>query len=376
MSRIYLDNAATTPLGKVVLDTMMPYLTEHFGNPSSIHSYGRESRIAIEKARKEIAQILHARPGEIFFTSCGTESTNTILQGAVNHLGCKHIITSPIEHHATLHTADFLNSQGLCSLSKVLLTQDGHIDYIDLEKLLATSKEKTIVSLMHANNEIGNITDIQYVGDLCKKYNALFHSDAVQTIAHEQFDLEHLPVDFMSGSAHKFNGPKGSGLLFIRNGIQLKPFIHGGSQERMMRAGTENIANIVGFAKALEHATLHFEEDKVYIQSLKNAMIEQLTTQIPTIQFHGDISEKSLYTVLNVSFPMNTKTEMLSINLDIAGIAVSGGSACSSGAQGGSHVIKAVYPHHTSVPIRFSFSKHNTFEEIDLVVKKIVELLN
>jgi cysteine desulfurase len=376
MSRIYLDNAATTPLDNVVLDAMMPYLTEHFGNASSIHSFGRASRIAIEKSRKEIAHIMNARPGEIFFTSCGTESTNTVLHAAIRDLDCKHIITSPIEHHATLHTAEFLASLGICKVSKVNLTQDGHIDYVDLERLLAESNEKTIVTLMHANNEIGNITDIQYVGDLCKKYNALFHSDTVQTIAHYKFDLEKLPVDFLSGSAHKFNGPKGSGILFIRSGIQIKPFIHGGSQERNMRSGTENIANIVGFAKALEIATLHYEEDKVYIQSLKNAMIEQLMAQIPSIQFHGDISDKSLYTVLNACFPLNNKTEMLSINLDVAGIAVSGGSACSSGAQGGSHVIKSVYPHQTSVPIRFSFSKHNTFEEIDLVVKKIVDLLN
>jgi cysteine desulfurase len=376
MSRIYLDNAATTPLDKIVLDAMMPYLTEHFGNASSIHSFGRASRIAIEKSRKEIAQIMNARPGEIFFTSCGTESTNTVLHAAIRDLGCKHIITSPIEHHATLQTAEFLASLSLCKVSKVNLTQEGHIDYVDLERLLAESNEQTIVTLMHANNEIGNITDIQYVGDLCKKYNALFHSDTVQTIAHYKFDLEKLPVDFLSGSAHKFNGPKGSGILFIRSGIQIKPFIHGGSQERNMRSGTENIANIVGFAKALEIATLHYEEDKVYIQSLKKAMIEQLTAQIPSIQFHGDISDKSLYTVLNACFPLNNKTEMLSINLDVAGIAVSGGSACSSGAQGGSHVIKSVYPHQNSVPIRFSFSKHNTFEEIDLVVKKIVDLLN
>jgi cysteine desulfurase len=274
MSRIYLDNAATTPLDKIVLDAMMPYLTEHFGNASSIHSFGRASRIAIEKSRKEIAQIMNARPGEIFFTSCGTESTNTVLHAAIRDLGCKHIITSPIEHHATLHTAEFLASLSLCKVSKVNLTQEGHIDYVDLERLLAESNEQTIVTLMHANNEIGNITDIQYVGDLCKKYNALFHSDTVQTIAHYKFDLEKLPVDFLSGSAHKFNGPKGSGILFIRSGIQIKPFIHGGSQERNMRSGTENIANIVGFAKALEIATLHYEEDKVYIQSLKKAFIQ------------------------------------------------------------------------------------------------------
>lgn len=376
MSRIYLDNAATTPLEPAVLEAMMPYLTTHFGNPSSIHSFGRETRIAIEKSRKEVAALLNARPGEIFFTSCGTESTNTILHGCVRDLECKHIITSPIEHHATLYTAQRLASQGLCTLSYVNLTQDGHIDYIDLENQLKDSNVKTLVTLMHANNEIGNITDINYVGELCKKYHALFHSDTVQTMAHYPLDLEKLPVDFLSGSAHKFHGPKGSGVLFVRSGIELKPYIVGGAQERNMRSGTENIANIVGFAKAMELAMLHQPEDSIYIQSLKNALKEQLIAKVPEIKFHGDVSEKSLYTVLNACFPLNNKTEMLSINLDVAGIAVSGGSACSSGAQGGSHVIKHVYPHASAVPIRFSFSKHNTFDEIELTVNKICEFLS
>jgi cysteine desulfurase len=245
---------------------------------------------------------------------------------------------------------------------------------VSLENLLAASTEKTLVSLMHANNELGNLTDIRYVGELCQKYNALFHTDAVQTVAHFPLNLSELPVHFLSASAHKFHGPKGSGLLYINSDIQIKPFIHGGSQERNMRSGTENVANIVGFAKALELATIHHHEDKTYIQSLKTAMIEQLTAKIPSITFHGDL-QNSLYTVLNACFPLNEKTEMLSINLDVAGIAVSGGSACSSGAQGGSHVIKAAYPHHQTVPIRFSFSKHNTFDEIERTTNKILEIL-
>lgn len=376
MSRIYLDNAATTMVDPSVLEAMMPYFVEHFGNPSSIHSFGRETRIAIEKSRKTIASLLNGRPGEIFFTSCGTESTNTILHAAIRDLGCKHIITSPIEHHATLHTADFLESIGLCKVSKVKLTQEGHIDYVDLEHLLARSKERTIVSLMHANNELGNISDIQFIGELCKRYNAYFHTDAVQTMAHYPLNLEEISVDFLSASAHKFHGPKGSGLMFIRSGIQIKPFIHGGAQERNMRSGTENVANIVGFAKALELSSLHHHQDKVFISSLKQTMKEQLESKISNIHFHGDTSENSLYTILNAGLPINEKTEMLSINLDIANIAVSGGSACSSGAQGGSHVIKAVYPHEARVPIRFSFSKHNTFEEIEITVDKIAEFLN
>lgn len=376
MQRIYLDNAATTQLDTEVLEAMMPYFSTHYGNPSSIHSYGREARIAIEKSRKEIANMLGARPGEVFFTSCGTESTNTILQAATRDLGCKHIITSPIEHHATLHTAEFLASLGLCKLSFVALTQDGHLDYVDLERLLSNSTEKTLVSLMHANNELGNISDIQSIGELCKRYHALFHTDAVQSMAHYVFQLESLPIDFLSASAHKFHGPKGSGLLYIKSGIMLKPLMHGGSQERNLRAGTENVANTVGFAKALELALKHHPEDQVYISSLKQNMKELLQAKIPNICLHGDTSENSLYTVLNIGLEQSDKTEMLSINLDMAGIAISGGSACSSGAQGGSHVIKAVYPHANRVPLRFSFSKHNTFEEIDYTVDKILELLS
>lgn len=371
MQRIYLDNAATTSLDKDVLEAMMPYLTTQYGNASSIYSYGRESRMSIEKSRKSVAGYLNARPGEIFFTSGGTESSNTAIQGAVRDFGCKHIITSAIEHHATLHTVQFLASLDLCTVSYVKLTQNGHIDLVDLEELLAAAGEKCLVSLMHANNELGNISDIEYIGSLCKKYNAWFHTDAVQTVGHYVLDLEKFNVHFLSASGHKFHGPKGTGILYINSGNPIKPLLHGGSQERNMRAGTENTAGIAGFARALELAMSHTNEDKTYIQSLKAYMAEQLLQKYPQLRIHGDASGESLYTVLNIAFPVNEQTEMLSINLDVAGICVSGGSACSSGAQGGSHVIKAVYPHESSVPIRFSFCKHNTFEEIDRVVKLI-----
>lgn len=375
MQRIYLDNAATTPLDKTVLEAMMPYLTEHFGNPSSIYSYGRETRMAIEKARKSIAGLLNTTPGEIFFTSGGTESSNTAIHGAVYDLGCKHIISSPIEHHATLHTIEYLASTGICTLSYVKLTQDGHIDLIDLERLLTESDKKCLVTLMHANNELGNLLDVPYVAQLCQKYEAIFHTDGVQSIAHYNIDLQKVPIHFMSGSAHKFYGPKGSGLLYINNSVHIKPYIHGGGQERNMRAGTENVAGIIGFSKALEIAMSHLEEDSVYIESLKSYMREQFTQQIPEVKFNGDQSDRSLYTVLSVSFPANERTEMLSMNLDMAGICVSGGSACSSGAQGGSHVIKAVYPHENRVTIRFSFSKHNTFDEIDTTIAQVKKLM-
>ena len=375
MTRIYFDNAATTPLDAQVLQAMMPYFTEHFGNASSIYSYGRENRMAIESARKLVASSLNIKPGELLFTSGGTESSNMAITCSVRDLGCKHIITSPIEHHATLHTVEFLKSLGLVDVSYVKLTQDGHVDLIDLEQLLERNNAKTLVTLMHANNELGNITDIVYVGELCERFGAIFHTDTVQTLAHYHLDLQKVKVHFISGSAHKFHGPKGTGILYTNHMVQIKPFIHGGGQERAMRAGTENVAGIVGFAKAFELSMLHHDEDMVFIRSLKQYMKKKLSSAFEDIIFHGDTGEKSLYTVLNAGFPINERTEMLSINLDVAGICVSGGSACSSGAQGGSHVIKGAYPHSHRVPIRFSFSKHNTFEEIDTAVLKISEFL-
>lgn len=375
MQRVYFDNAATTSLDAEVLAAMMPYFTTHYGNASSIHSYGRECRMAIEKSRKTVATLLNAKPGEIFFTSCGSESSNTAIQCAVRDLGCTHIITSAIEHHATLHTVQFLASLQYCKVSYVKLTHNGFVDMVDFERILSSSTEKCLVTLMHANNELGNLSDIEYIGTLCKKWGAIFHTDAVQTVGHFPIDLQKINVHFLSASAHKFHGPKGSGLLYINQEIGIKPLIMGGGQERNMRAGTENVANIVGFGVALAFASTHMEEHSIYIRSLKTEMQKLLVEKIEGIAFHGDISENSLYTVLNASFPVNDKTEMLSINLDIAGICISGGSACSSGAEGGSHVIKAVYPHESRVPIRFSFSKHNTFEELEVVVQKIAALL-
>lgn len=376
MQRIYLDNAATTPLDPMVLEAMMPYFTTHFGNPSSIYSFGRESRMAIEKSRKYIANFLHASPGEIFFTSCGTESSNTAITSAVRDLGCKHIITSAIEHHATLHTCNFIESQGLCTVSYVALLENGEIDMQNLDQLLQSKSDKCLVTLMHGNNEISNLSDIKQVGEICKKHDAIFHTDAVQTMAHYPIDLSDLHIHFLSASGHKFHGPKGNGFLYINQDIQIKPFIHGGSQERMMRAGTENVAGIVGLAKAMELALTNIEQDHAYILSLKQRLLQQIQQQFPACTINGNYQVyQSLYTQLNVAFPNNERTDMLSINLDMAGICVSGGSACNSGAQGGSHVIKAVYPTANIIPIRFSFSKLNTSGEIDVVVEKIKGLL-
>ncbi|AXY78235.1 cysteine desulfurase [Paraflavitalea soli] len=374
-SRIYFDNAATTSLDPQVLEAMMPYLTEKFGNPSSIYSYGRETRLAIETARKSVAKILNAHPAEIFFTSGGTESSNTAINAAVHDLGCRHIITSPIEHHATLHTVENLYHRGEVALSYVKLLPNGHVDLEDLEQLLAGCDDKCLVTLMHANNEIGNILDIHAVGEICKKYGAVFHSDTVQTVGHFPFDLRNTPVHFITAAGHKFHGPKGVGILYVNENVKIKPHIHGGSQERNMRAGTENLYGIVGFAKALELATEQYEADSAYIKGLKLYMMEQVKKQIKGAAFNGDTLGKSLYTVLSISFPKTEKSEMILFNLDINNICASGGSACTSGADQGSHVIRAVNNNPNQITVRFSFSKHNTKEEIDLVIGKLKEII-
>lgn len=375
MNRIYFDNAATTSLDDDVLQVMMPYLTEKFGNPSSIYSYGRETKIAIESARKSVARLLNAHPAEIFFTSGGTESSNTAIYAAVRDLACRHIITSVIEHHAVSHTVQYLDNMDMVKVSYVKLLSNGHVDLENLEELLAASKEKTLVSLMHANNEIGNILDIYKVGNLCKLYNAVFHSDTVQTVGHFPFDLRNTPVHFVTGAAHKFHGPKGVGILYINENVRIRPLIYGGGQERNMRAGTENIYGIAGFAKALETATKNYETDSAYIGTLKYYMHGQLKKHIAGVGFNGDTLGESLYTVLSTSFPKTEKSEMILFNLDINNICASGGSACASGAEEGSHVIRAINNNPNQITVRFSFSKHNTKEEVDTVVEKLKELV-
>ncbi|HYJ38360.1 MAG TPA: cysteine desulfurase family protein [Chitinophagaceae bacterium] len=375
MNRIYFDNAATTALDPEVLDAMMPYLTDMFGNPSSIYSYGRESRLAIENARKSVAKILNAHPAEIFFTSGGTESSNTAIQAAVRDLGCTRIISSEIEHHATLHTVEHLNKCGDVALSNVKLLSNGHIDLKDLELSLSTSKEKCLVTLMHANNEIGNIVDIHAVGNICKKYGAIFHSDTVQTVGHFPFNLRNTPIHFITGAGHKFHGPKGVGILYINENVRINPYIHGGSQERNMRAGTENLYGIVGFAKALELATARYEQESSYIKEIKLYMMEKLKREMPGVSFNGDPLGNSLYTVLSVSFPKSEKSEMLLFNLDINHICASGGSACTSGVELGSHVIRAINNNPNQVTVRFSFSRHNTKEEVDTAVDLLKDLV-
>ncbi len=375
MQRIYFDNAATTALDNEVLEAMLPFLTEQFGNPSSIYSYGRETRMAIEKTRKSVAKLLQAHPGEIFFTSGGTESTNTAINCAIRDLGCRRIITSPIEHHATLHSCEFVHQTQDISLDYVALLPDGHVDLQSLEKLLAADSQPTLVALMHANNEIGNLLDAEAVGALCEKYQAYFYCDTVQTVGHYPIDVKKMKAHFINAAAHKFNGPKGVGLLYVNEDIHIRPLILGGGQERNMRAGTENVYGIIGFGKALELATTHYETHRNHIQDIKTYMATELKKHIETVTFNGDWDGRSLYTVLNVSFPHTEKSEMLLFNLDIAGICASGGSACSSGANTGSHVIAALHHQADQIPVRFSFSKNNTKEEVDTVVAKLKELL-
>jgi len=376
MRRIYFDNAATTQLDPEVLEFMMPYLTEKYGNPSSIYSYGRESKMAIEAARKSVAKVLNCTPGEIFFTSGGTESTNTAIHASIKDLGCERIISSLLEHHATLHTVEYFAKKGI-EVEYVKILPNGHIDMEHLEELLADSAQKTLVTLMHANNEIGNLIDIKAVGELCRKYEAIFHSDTVQTVGHYPFDLQNTYVHFINGAGHKFHGPKGVGILYIKDTVKINPMINGGAQERNMRAGTENLYGIVGFAKALELATQRFSQDSEYVNDLKTYMCRKLTETFEGIVCNGDTAGNSLYTVLNVSFPKTDKSEMLLFSLDMAGICVSGGSACTSGASSVSHVIKALYNGKSEqmVPIRFSFSRHNTREEVDAVIEKLKELI-
>jgi len=369
MKRIYFDNAATTAIDPEVVTEMLPYLTEKFGNPSSIYSYGREARLGVETARKTVAKHLGVQPAEIFFTSGGTEGTNTAISTAIRDLGCKRVISSPIEHHATLHSVEQYAEQYNVTYSYVDITPLGHVDIESLERLLAASTEKTLVTLMHANNEIGNLLDVEKVGELCEKYNAIFHCDTVQTVAHYQLDLKKLKVHFATAAGHKFHGPKGVGVLYVSSDIKIHPFIVGGAQERNMRAGTENVYGIVGIAKALDLAMQRYEQDAAYIQSLKTYMINKLEQELPDVKFNGDYLGQSLYTVLNVSLPKTDKSEMLLFNLDVAGVCVSAGSACSSGAQKGSHVISAINPDDNRVSIRFSFCRHNTTEEIDQVVE-------
>ena len=372
--RVYLDNAATTPLRQEVLEAMMPFLTTNFGNPSSIHQEGRTTRAAIETARKTIAQLIGASTGEIFFTSGGTESNNMAIKCAVNDLGVKRIITSPAEHHCVKHSVEHLKDMELVSVELVKVDQYALPDLDHLEQLLKASDQPTLVSLMHANNELGSMLDLGAVSTLCRSHGAWLHSDTVQTVGHFPVNVHETPVDFLSGAAHKFYGPKGIGFIYVNNRARIHPLIDGGSQERNMRAGTENIAGIVGLSKAMQLAYAQLDEDRTYIEDLKNYLKERLISSCPGIYFNGH-PERSLYTVLNVSFPPGPHAELMILSLDIAGVSVSGGSACSSGAESQSHVLNAIGHPLDRKAIRFSLSKYTTKADLDYAVEQVAGIL-
>lgn len=376
MDRIYFDHAATTPVDPRVAQIMADVMVGFPGNPSSIHREGRTARTRIEQARKDIAQLLHASIGEIFFTSCGTESNNMALKCAVRDLGVQRIISTQTEHHAVLHCLYRLEKQGV-NIEYVRQHPNGQVDLDDLLALMdAPGAPKTLVSLMHANNEIGTMLPLQRVAEWCAERDILFHSDTVQTIGYYPFDLSQTPIHFLSGSAHKFYGPKGVGFIYINRDHLIQPFIDGGSQERNMRGGTENISGIVGMAEALHLKYQDRERQEERIRTVRHRLATGLQDAIPGIDFNGDPFGESHYKILSVNFPVSPKSELLLLNLDIEGISVSGGSACSSGADAGSHVLDALIPGDPRPTIRFSFSHHNTIDEADRVVAVIKKMLD
>jgi cysteine desulfurase len=377
MDKVYLDNAATTPLAEEVIDAMVGTMKMNFGNPSSTHSFGQEAKILIENVRRQVADYLHVTPAEIIFTSCGTESNNMIIKSSVEHLGVERIISSPLEHKCVSESILDMKSRKGVEVNYIRPNEKGDIDLVKLEELLKASDKKTLVSLMHANNEIGNIIDLKKVAQLCKEHNALFHSDTVQTMAHMNLDFSDIPVDFASCSAHKFHGPKGAGFAFIRKATGMKGIITGGPQERSLRAGTENVCGIVGLGKALELSLNHMDEYTNHMQDIKNYAIERLSAEIEGIKFNGRSAEKenSLYTVLSALLPY--KNPLIGLQLDMKGIAISQGSACSSGASKPSMVMMMVLSEDEMdhcTPLRISFSHMTTKAEIDTLVSALKEI--
>ena len=381
MSTIYLDNAATTKVRKEVADSISLVIQNEYGNPSSTHSYGRSSKALVELSRKEIADILNVKSSEIIFTSGGTEGDNMIIRNCVNNLGVTHIVSSKIEHHAVTHTIDNLLLSKNIKVSYVEVFENGDINLDNLKDILKGTTDKTLVSLMHINNEIGNITDINAVADICKTYDALFHSDTVQSVGHYDLDFEKIKVDFFVASAHKFHGPKGVGFAFVRQNSNLGPYITGGMQEKGLRAGTESVHNIVGMSEALKISINNLAAEKKYITGLKTYFIDEIENKIKNVKFNGNSADltSSTYTLVNVLLPVKRKTGgLFMFKLDMKGIACSKGSACQSGSETGSHVLREIQDNidNDKVSLRFSFSIYNTKDEIDFVISQINELAN
>ena len=381
MSTIYLDNAATTKVREEVVSTIVSIIKNEYGNPSSTHSYGRSSKSLIESSRKEIAYILNVKSSEIIFTSGGTEGDNMIIRNCVNNLGVSHVITTKIEHHAVTHTIDDLVKSNNIKVSYVKVSESGDVDLNDLEKILKRSNEKSLVTLMHINNEIGNITDIQLVSEICQKYNSLFHSDTVQSVGHYDLDFENIKVDFFVASAHKFHGPKGVGFAFVRKNTNLGSYITGGMQEKGLRAGTESVHNIVGMSEALKISTKNLKSEKEYISELKTYFISEIKRKVKNVKFNGLCEDlnKSTYTLVNILLPIKREVGgLFMFKLDLKGIACSKGSACQSGSDAGSHVLSEILDEQDNkkVSLRFSFSIYNTKEELDFVIDQINDLID
>ena len=372
---IYVDNAATTPISPEVFEAMKPWLTENYGNPSSIHAEGRKARTAIEQARKTVAHYLEASIGEIFFTSCGTESINTAIKRSVLDLGVQRIITSPIEHHCTLHSVEAVKRDYGIQVDYLPVSKTGQPDLEALRSFVSDQESPTLVTLMHANNEIGTLTPIREISSICQQAGVYFLPDTVQTIAKYPLSVKEMPVTFLAGSAHKFHGPKGIGFMYINGEVKINPLIDGGSQERTMRSGTENIAYIVGLAKALELYIKDRYARQKHIDDLRRYLAGQLLSAFPGAHLNGDGLDNTLYTVLSIAFPPHPKNELLLLQLDISGICASGGSACTSGAEAASHVLEGIGGDPDYKTIRFSFSHYNTLEEMDEVVRKIKAIL-
>jgi len=367
--RIYFDNASTTPLLPAVKDAMKAVIDDCYGNPSSIHLHGRKARIIVEEARKVIARILNASTGEIFFTSGATEANNMVLMASVRDLGVQRIISTNVEHHCILHMLDHLEQTSGTKVEYLKVDGQGHIKLETLAQLLKQDDAKTLVSVMHVNNELGTQTDITAVSKLCQEHGALFHSDTAQSVGKIPIDLQEIKINFLCGASHKFFGPKGVGFVYINGDNMIKPLFHGGDQERGMRSGTENIYGIAGMSKALELALIEMDDRKKKITELRDYFIGKLRTELEDIKINSP--DSSLHNILSVSFPESSKSEMLMMNLDIMGISASSGSACSSGVENDSHVLEAIGHDPKRKTVRFSFSHMNTLEEVDYVVDKL-----
>ena len=378
MKSVYLDNAATTPMLPEVVEVMQQSMLSNFGNPSSTHQFGRKAKASVETARKNIAKHFNVTAGEIIFTAGGTEADNLILQNAVINLGVTRIITSKIEHHAVLRTVSYLERQYAVKVDFVDVDENGSVILGDLESLLSKSSEKTLVSLMYINNEIGNILPIDKVAALCKIHQAYFHSDTVQAIGHYQIDLQKTPMDFIVASAHKFHGPKGVGFVYIKKGIAVQPMLYGGEQEKGVRSSTENVHAILGMEKALEVAYKNLEKDKEYILNLKKYLIAELTDKNTNIAFNGLSADVANSSYLITSLRLPIRKNMLLFDLDLKGIAVSGGSACQSGSNKGSHVLQSFLNDKEvkQTSLRVSLSKLNTKNELDFFISTVLKTIN